>query len=76
MNLKKRSWKNSFQYMHAVLNDQDIPKSSGVSIEMQIPQTSKRIDFIIAGQDKEKNDHAIIVELKQWETAKRLKWME
>ncbi|SMO93284.1 hypothetical protein SAMN06265218_1288 [Fodinibius sediminis] len=70
-NSEKRSWKNSLQYMYMVLNDDDIPDDSGISIELQIPQTSKRIDFIIAGQDKNRQDHAVIVELKQWETAQR-----
>jgi len=56
--------------MYLVLNDGSIPKDSSICIEMQIPQTSKRIDFIIAGQDENKKDHVVIVELKQWETAK------
>lgn len=70
---EKRSWKNSLQYMYTVLNDQEIPSDVGICIEMQIPQTSKRIDFIIAGKNQDEQDHAIIVELKQWEKAKRTK---
>lgn len=70
---EKRSWKNSLHYMHTVLNHDDIPSDAGISIEMQIPQTSKRIDFIIAGQDEQEKDNAVIVELKQWETATRTK---
>lgn len=66
---EKRSWQNSMIYMNTVLSDYDIPTSAGVTIEMQIPQTSKRIDFIITGQNKQRKDHAVIVELKQWETA-------
>ena len=46
------SWKNSLLYMDKVLEDPAIPQDSGVTIECQIPQTSKRIDFIITGQDK------------------------
>lgn len=68
---ESRSWKNSLQYMYTVLNDQAIPFDSGISIELQIPQTSKRIDFIVSGQNDQKSDHAIIIELKQWETAER-----
>ena len=41
-----RSWNNSLQYMDRVLGDPDIPGDCGVSIEYQIPLTSKRIDFI------------------------------
>ena len=63
------SWKNSMQYMRNVLDDPDIPNDAQISIECQVPNTSKRIDFIITGQNADKRDCAIIIELKQWETA-------
>jgi len=63
------SWKNSMQYMNNVLIDSEIPSDSGIVIEYQIPQTSKRIDFIITGQDSSSINHAILVELKQWSEA-------
>jgi len=44
-----KSWQNSMQYMYKVLNDQEIPNNSGVAIEYNIPNTSKRIDFILSG---------------------------
>ncbi|MFM7728567.1 MAG: AAA family ATPase, partial [Flavobacteriales bacterium] len=53
--------------MNTVLQDNAIPNAAGVSIETQIPQTSKRIDFIITGCDENNQDHAVIIELKQWE---------
>ena len=62
-----RSWKNSLGYMNNVLTVADIPDNAGVSIEYHIPQTSKRIDFVLTGQDADRKDNAIIVELKQWE---------
>ncbi len=62
------SWKNSMQYMRGVLDDGEIPGNCGVAIEFNIPTTSKRIDFILSGKDKNKKDSVIIVELKQWET--------
>lgn len=64
-----RSWRNSLQYMNNVLLDADVPYDAGVSIEYKIPQSSKRIDFILTGKDKSKRDTAVIVELKQWERA-------
>ncbi len=64
-----RSWEQSLRYMGAILDDEQIPKDVGISIEYAIPQTSKRIDFIITGQDIDKNDQVIIIELKQWESA-------
>ncbi len=64
-----RSWQESMRYMGAVLDDDEIPGDVGVSIEYSIPQTSKRIDFILTGQDDTKNDQVVIIELKQWESA-------
>lgn len=64
-----RSWKNSMMYMENILQDEEIPNNCGVMIEYQIPQTTKRIDFILTGQNDNRIDHAVIVELKQWEKA-------
>lgn len=63
------SWKNSMMYMRNVLDDPAIPFDAKISIECQVPNTSKRIDFIITGQSETHQDCAVIVELKQWETA-------
>lgn len=60
------SWKNSMMYMSNVLMGDSIPGDAGVAIEYSVPQTSKRIDFILTGMDANKRDTAIIVELKQW----------
>lgn len=63
------SWRNSLQYMDRVLNDADIPSDAGVAIEYHIPQSSKRIDFILTGKNEKQQDSAILVELKQWQKA-------
>ena len=68
---EKRSWRESLFRMHNVIQDEDIPKNVGICVELQIPQTSKRIDFIITGKDDEHRDNAIIIELKQWENAEK-----
>ena len=62
-----RSWENSLEYMYKVLNDNEIPDNSGIAIEYNIPQTSKRVDFIVTGYDKEDKPNVIIIELKQWD---------
>ncbi len=62
-----RSWENSLSQMYIVLNDQEIPSDSGVAIEYNIPQTSKRVDFLISGYDKNDAGNVVIVELKQWD---------
>lgn len=64
-----RSWRNSLVYMGQVLNDDELPTDCGVAIEYKIPQTSKRIDFIITGFSESKKEHAVLVELKQWDSA-------
>ncbi|MBL0330095.1 MAG: DUF2075 domain-containing protein [Bacteroidetes bacterium] len=63
------SWRNSLHYMNTVLSDPEIPYNTGVTIELQIPQTSKRIDFIISGKNENSKDHVVIVELKQWQAS-------
>jgi len=63
------SWKNSLQYMDRVLNDSSIPDDCGVAIEYQLPQTAKRIDFILTGAGNNNEEYAILVELKQWSEA-------
>lgn len=61
------SWKYSFQFLNNILVAESIPKDATVSIEFQIPLTSKRIDFLLAGRDGSNNDNIILIELKQWE---------
>jgi DUF2075 family protein len=63
------SWRNSLQYMDRVLNEELIPEDTGVAIEYHLPRSSKRIDFILTGQDASRNESAILIELKQWQTA-------
>lgn len=66
-----RSWKNSMMRIYAIITDQEIPMSAGITIEYQIPLSSNRIDFIISGYNEEKQKKVIIIELKQWETAQK-----
>lgn len=63
------SWKHSLQHMDKVLEDAEIPHNAGVAIEFNIPQTSKRVDFIITGTREDGQRTAVIVELKQWQEA-------
>lgn len=66
-----RSWRNSLESMAKVLNDADIPAESGVAIEYNIPQTGKRVDFILTGLGADHSPKIIVVELKQWEESQR-----
>lgn len=60
------SWQNSLMYMSLVMSDTEIPLDSLITIEYHLPQTSKRVDFIISGQDEHGIDHVVLIELKQW----------
>ncbi|KXH87590.1 DUF2075 domain-containing protein [Sporosarcina sp. HYO08] len=66
-----RSWENSLQRMSNVMQDDEIPNDAAVAIEFNIPNTSKRVDFLIAGNDGNQ-DHVVIVELKQWESVEKI----
>lgn len=66
---EKRAWNNSMQFMETIVRRSEIPDDCGVLIEYNIPSTSKRIDFVIAGHDGTGNSNFLIIELKQWESA-------
>ena len=68
-----RSWENSLNYMYKVLNDDEIPSDAGIAIEFNIPQTSKRVDFMISGYGDEDLPGMVIVELKQWDSLTEVK---
>lgn len=67
-----RSWMNSMEYMYKVLSDQQIPEDVGIAIEYNIPQTSKRVDFIISGYDETDDANLVVIELKQWDKVTRI----
>lgn len=63
------SWQNSMQFMRNIVDDAEIDDEVRICIEYNIPLTSKRVDFIIAGADESGNENIVIVELKQWQKA-------
>ena len=62
-----RAWSNSLMFMRNVLDDDEISDDCSLAIEYQIPLTSKRVDFLIAGKDENNNNNIVVIELKQWE---------
>lgn len=62
-----QSWMNSMQYMYKVLLDDAIPSLANVAIEYKIPNSNKRVDFIVSGKDEGGRESAVIIELKQWQ---------
>ena len=59
------SWKNSLPQMSNIISDTRIDDDVQVALEYQIPLTSKRVDFMVGGNDGSK-DNIVIIELKQW----------
>lgn len=60
------AWVNSLHYMYKVMTDTEIPVDAGIAIEYNVPQTAKRVDFMISGYDVANTPGMIIIELKQW----------
>lgn len=63
------SWHNSMKFMRDIVDDSAIDDEVQIAIEYNIPQTSKRVDFIIVGSDSNGKENIVIVELKQWSKA-------
>ena len=51
------SWQASLSYMANVMRDFAIPDLAGVAIEYIVPNTQKRVDFIITGLDQQDKEH-------------------
>jgi len=64
------SWYNSISMIGVQFYSLNIPSDAKISIEYRIPSTSKRIDFIITGEDETHNETVLVIELKQWQNAK------
>lgn len=71
-----KSWVNSLEYMYKVLNDNKIPSDSGIAIEYNLPNTAKRVDFLISGYDNERKANVVIIELKQWERLSKVEGLD
>lgn len=65
-----RAWQQSLMQMAEVLADDAMPASMGVGVELGIPQTAKRIDFVLSGAADDGSARVVIVELKQWSTSR------
>lgn len=66
------SWMNSMQYMYKVLEAKSIPDDSVIAIEYRIPNSNKRVDFIISGENELGQESAVIIELKQWQKLEKV----
>jgi len=60
------SWKNSLTKIKDVVEGTEL-YDHGIILEYQLPLSSRRLDFLISGVGEDDRDHAVIVELKQWD---------
>lgn len=70
------SWMNSMQYMYKVMEDKSIPDESMIAIEYRIPNSNKRVDFIVSGEDQMGRESAVVIELKQWQKMEKVESKE
>ena len=70
------SWMNSMQYMYKVMENKNIPEDSKIAIEYRIPNSNKRVDFIVSGEDGRGRESAVIIELKQWQRVEKVETKE
>lgn len=63
---ERRSWSNSLVRMKDVLSEGKL-RDNGVLLEYQLPFSSRRLDCMVTGKDREGKQRAEIVELKQWD---------
>ncbi len=75
-NSEINSWLNSLRNMKDIIDDVEIPDDVGVAVEYNIPATSKRVDFILSGYNKNKEMETLFVELKQWKEVSAVKNQE
>ncbi len=63
------AWTTSMKFMESAVRRSKVRDDCGVMIEYRIPPSSRRIDFIIAGEDDSGSKNLVIIELKQWGSA-------
>ncbi len=63
------SWRHSLLAISSVFSEAKL-LDHGVLLEYQLPLSSKRLDCMITGKDKNGLDNAVIIELKQWDKCK------
>lgn len=60
------SWQNSLRALKDVIKGAEL-NDHGVLLEYQLPLTSRRLDCMLCGTDRFRDDKAVIIELKQWQ---------
>jgi DUF2075 family protein len=64
-----QSWQNSLTAMALQISYANL-FDHGIVVEMELPLSSSRLDCMIFGRDRTRRASALLVELKQWSSAK------
>jgi hypothetical protein len=62
---EKNSWMNSLRALALLFSSTQLC-DHGIILEYQLPLSSKRLDCMVCGRDRNKRDNSVIIELKQW----------
>jgi hypothetical protein len=62
---EKNSWMNSLRALALLFSSAQL-YDHGIILEYQLPLSSKRLDCMVCGRDRDKRDNSVIIELKQW----------
>ena len=63
------SWQNSLMALSMLLDQAELT-DHGIILEYQLGNTSRRLDAMLTGRSRSSAVNAVVVELKQWITAR------
>lgn len=64
------SWRNSLRPVSDAISYGEL-EETGIILEYQLPQSSRRIDVLLCGLDNDHTPRSVITELKQWDTCEK-----
>lgn len=67
---ERRAWDQSLRHVGSVLADPEISDDLSVAVEYGIPHSGSRIDVLLIGADEHDHPSLVVIELKQWSTAR------
>jgi DUF2075 family protein len=68
---EQTSWKDAAVYMKNILELAELEDDIEIGMELKIPITNNRIDFLIAGLNGKSEKSLIIIELKRWSSVSK-----
>lgn len=65
------AWQDAAIYMKNILELSNLPDDVEIGMELKIPVTNNRIDFLIAGLNENDEKSLLVVELKRWSSVSK-----